>query len=163
MEKKQVKVVISFGPEGYKVVCDPEPVQLEAEHPNEVKEESEVKYYHEGENVTYYIKTLAEKYNCSVSDMMQLLRNMWKIYPVSALSLLLREIAIELDKDYPDHISNCPFVFIISTADGRIHKLYKAQIKSYRNFAAFRTENDARIACRILRPLLKLLFKNDRK
>ena len=44
--------------------------------------------------------------------------------------------------------------------DGRITKANKAYIKNYRNFAAFRTIEDAKIACRIVKPILKEMFKS---
>ena len=42
--------------------------------------------------------------------------------------------------------------------DGRITKANKAHIKNYRNFAAFRSVEDARIACRFLKGSLKEMF-----
>ena len=45
--------------------------------------------------------------------------------------------------------------------DGRITKANKAHIKNYRNFAAFRTVEDAKTACSIVRDILKELFKNN--
>ena len=44
--------------------------------------------------------------------------------------------------------------------DGRITKANKAYIKNYRNFAAFRTIEDAKIACRIVKPILTEMFKS---
>ena len=74
--------------------------------------------------------------------------------------MVLREIAIELDKKYEDHIENSPEIYVISMLDGKIAKANKAHIKNYRNFAAFRTIEDAKIACRIVKPILKEMFKN---
>ena len=82
------------------------------------------------------------------------------ILPAAAFSMVLREIAIELDKKYEDHIENSPEIYVISMLDGRITKANKAHIKNYRNFAAFRTIEDAKIACRIVKPILKEMFKS---
>lgn len=114
-------------------------------------------------HVDYYIVNLAKKVGWKPVKMVGYLQSLWNINPCAAFSVLLREVAIELDKRYEDHISNCQRVFIISSMDGRIHKAYKADIKNFRNFAAFRTEEDAKIACRILREDLKEMFKSDRK
>ena len=81
------------------------------------------------------------------------------ILPAAAFSMVLREIAVELDKKYEDHIENSPEIYVISMLDGRITKANKAHIKNYRNFSAFRTIEDARIACRIVKPILKEMFK----
>ena len=111
----------------------------------------------------YYIKKLAERLDWKESDMFAYLKTTSKIYPMATFSIILRVIAIELDKKYEDHISNSPEIFTISALDGRIHAVRKADIRSYRNFAAFRTIQDAKIACRITRSILKELFRNDRK
>lgn len=113
--------------------------------------------------VGYYIASLAEKVGWKPEKMAGYLQNLWNINSAAAFSMLLREVAIELDKKYEDHINNCEELFIISLMDGRIHKVPRAYIKNFRNFAAFRTEEDAKIACRILRDDLKEMFKGDRK
>ena len=82
------------------------------------------------------------------------------ILPAAALSIILREIATELDKKYKDHIEKSPEIYVISTLDGRITKANKAHIRNYRNFAAFRTIEDAKIACKIVKPILKEMFKS---
>lgn len=78
-------------------------------------------------------------------------------------SLLLKEIAITLDQKYTDVITKSSDIYTISTLNGKIYKLIKKGIKNYRNFAAFRSEEDAQIAVRILEPLLKSMFSDDRK
>lgn len=111
----------------------------------------------------YYTTSLAKKAGWKPEKMAGYLQNLWNVNPAAAFSILLREVAIELDKKYEDHINNCEELFIISLMDGRIHKVPRAYIKNFRNFAAFRTEEDAKIACRILRDDLKEMFKSGRK
>lgn len=113
--------------------------------------------------VGYYIASLSEKKGWKPEKMAGYLQTVWEINPAAAFSILLREVAIELDKKYKDHINNCEELFIISVMDGRIHKVPRAYIKNFRNFAAFRTVEDAKIACRILRDDLKEMFKGGRK
>lgn len=84
------------------------------------------------------------------------------IMPMAAFNIVLREIAIMLDMKYPDHIENSEKIYCISPLDGRIHEVCKAHIKNYRNFAAFRSIDDARIACGILREHLKDMFKSGK-
>lgn len=108
--------------------------------------------------VGYYIKGLAEKKGWKPEKMAGYLQSVWEINPAAAFSMLLREIAIELDKKYEDHINECKELYIISLMDGRIHKVPRAYIKNFRNFAAFRTVEDAKTACRILRDDLKEMF-----
>lgn len=109
-------------------------------------------------DVTYYVEKLAERIGWKPEKAGNFLNNVHKIYPNAAFSIVLREIAIELDKAYDDHIQDSPEIFVISNLDGRITKANKAVIKNYRNFAAFRSVEDAKIACKILREVLRELY-----
>ena len=109
----------------------------------------------------YYIEKIANKLNWKVEKVYNYLNNVDTILPAAAFSMVLREIAIELDKKYKDHIENSPEIYVISLFDGRITKANKAHIRNYRNFAAFRTIEDAKIACTITRDILKEMFKNN--
>lgn len=109
----------------------------------------------------YYIQKIAKRLGWKVEKVYNYLNNVDTILPVAAFSMVLREIAIELDKKYEDHIEKSPEIYGISLFDGRITKANKAHIKNYRNFAAFRTIEDAKIACTITRDILKEMFKNN--
>lgn len=110
----------------------------------------------------YYIQKIAEKLGWKVEKVYNYLNSVDAILPVAAFSMVLREIAIELDKKYEDHIEKSPEIYVISMLDGRITKANKAHIKNYRNFAAFRSVSDAKIACRITRDILKEMFKSGK-
>lgn len=109
----------------------------------------------------YYIQKIAEKFGWKVEKVYNYLNSVDTILPAAAFSMVLREIAIELDKKYEDHIEKSPEIYAISMLDGRITKANKAHIKNYRNFAAFRSVSDAKIACSIVRDILKEMFKNN--
>lgn len=111
-------------------------------------------------NLHYYVEKLAKKLNWKVEKMYNYLNTIDSVYPAAAFSMILREVAIELDKKYEDHIEKSPEIYVISMLDGKITKANKAHIKNYRNFAAFRSVNDAKIACSIVKDILKELFKN---
>lgn len=108
----------------------------------------------------YYVEKLAKKLNWKVEKVYNYLNTIDSVYPAAAFSMILREVAIELDKKYEDHIEKSPEIYVISLLDGRITKANKAHIKNYRNFAAFRSISDAKIACSIVKDILKELFKN---
>lgn len=110
----------------------------------------------------YYIQKIAEKLGWKVEKTYSYLNNVDTILPAAAFSMVLREIAIELDKKYKDHIEKNPEIYVISMFDGKITKVNKAHIKNYRNFAAFRTVSDAKIACRITKDILKEMFKSGK-
>lgn len=121
-------------------------------------------YEMEGKKLSldYYIEKLAERLGWKVDKVYNYLNTIDSVYPVAAFSMILREVAIELDKKYKDHIENSPEIYVISLLDGRITKANKAHIKNYRNFAAFRTIGDAKTACNIVKELLKELFKSGK-
>lgn len=110
----------------------------------------------------YYIQKIAKKLGWKMEKVYNYLNSVDSILPTAAFSMVLREVAIELDKKYEDHIEKSPEIYVISMLDGRITKANKAHIKNYRNFAAFRTIEDAKIACRITRDILKEMFKSGK-
>lgn len=111
-------------------------------------------------DMNFYIEKIAARLGWKPEKVYNYLNSVDSILPAAAFSMVLREIAIELDKKYEDHIENSPEIYVISMLDGRITKANKAHIKNYRNFAAFRTIEDAKIACRIVKPILKEIFKS---
>lgn len=110
----------------------------------------------------YYIQKIAERLGWKIEKVYNYLNSVDTILPAAAFSMVLREVAIELDKKYEDHIGKSPEIYVISMLDGRITKVNKAHIRNYRNFAAFRTIEDAKIACRITRDILKEMFKSGK-
>lgn len=104
------------------------------------------------------VERLAKKQGWKPQKMMNYLVNLADINPAAWFNTVLREVAVILDEEYEDHIENSPEIYVISMFDGRITKANKAHIKNYRNFAAFRSVEDARIACRFLKGSLKELF-----
>ncbi len=110
----------------------------------------------------YYVQKIAEKLGWKIEKVCNYLNSVDTILPAAAFSMVLREVAIELDKKYEGHIKKSPEIYVISMLDGRIIKANKAHIKNYRNFAAFRTIDDAKIACSIVRDILKEMFKSGK-
>ena len=113
-------------------------------------------------DMEFYIERIAARLGWKPEKVYNYLNNVDSILPAAAFSMVLREIAIELDKKYEDHIENSPKIYSISMTDGRIMELNKAHIRNYRNFAAFRSIEDAKIACRIVRDVLKEMFKSGK-
>lgn len=114
-------------------------------------------------DINFYIEKLAEKKGWKVDKVYNFMNGINELSEVAALNIILKEIAIEMDTKYEDHIQDSPKIYVISTFDGRITEANKALIKNYRNFAAFRNVEDARAACKIVSPILKELFKDGRK
>ena len=118
--------------------------------------------YTPAHNLDYYIGKIADRLGWKSEKVYNYLNGIDSLLPAAAFSIVLREIAIDLDKKYEDHIENSPEIYVINMFDGRITKANKATIKNYRNFAAFRTIEDDKIACRITRDILKDMFKSGK-
>lgn len=112
--------------------------------------------------IGYYVQKIAERLGWHPNKVANHLNAIDTIYPAAAFNTILREIAIELDLKYKDHIQNSPKIYVVSSLDGKITEANKAHIKNYKNFAAFRTIEDAKIACRITRDILKEMFKSGK-
>lgn len=113
-------------------------------------------------DLEFYVQKIADRLGWKIEKVYNYLNSVDTILPAAAFSMVLREVAIELDKKYEDHIEKSPEIYVISMLDGRITKANKAHIKNYRNFTAFRTIEDAKIACRITRDILKEMFKSGK-
>ena len=114
------------------------------------------------EALANFLEKIAERLGWKVDKVCNYLTTLDELHPAAAFFVVLREIAIHLDLKYPDHIKNSPEIYVISLLDGRITKANKAHIRSYKNFAAFRSIEDAKIACNITRDVLKEMFKSGK-
>lgn len=114
-------------------------------------------------DIEYYIEKFADRNKWLYQDAVDWLEELEEVNPALALSVILKEIAIELDKKYNDHIENSNAVYFISLFDGRIYRATKEQIKNYKYFATFRTKEDAKFAYGIVKDSFKEMFEADAK
>lgn len=102
---------------------------------------------------------LAKRIGWSSNNLDKYLDSLYKINPAAVFSVLLKEVAIMLDERYPDHINKSKEIWVISTLDGEIKQVKELhKIKNFRNFAAFRSLDDALIAKKIMAPALQDLY-----
>lgn len=106
------------------------------------------------------IESLAKKTNWKREKLLNILVTIHLANPWAAIQMVLREIAIELDKKYDDHINKSEKIYAISPQDGRIHEINKKTVKNYKAFPAFRSIEDAKIACSLIKGHLKSIFSN---
>lgn len=112
--------------------------------------------------IGYYVQKIAKRLGWHPNKVANHLNAIDNICPSAAFNVILREVATELDLKYADHIQDSPKIYVVSLLDGRITEANKAHIKNYKNFAAFRSIGDAKIACRITRDILKKMFKSGK-
>ena len=109
------------------------------------------------------IQHLANRIGWNKENLEKYLSNLYKISPAAAFEIVLKEVAILLDEKYPDHINNSNEIWVINKVSGGVQKLKDlSKIKSFQHFAAFRSIEDAKIACRITRDILKEMFKSGK-
>lgn len=106
---------------------------------------------------------LCNKAKLTSGDMSSILDALEGANHWAVVQLLLKEIAIELDKKYDNHIQNSEKIYAISPQDGRIHEVDKSYIKNYKAFPAFRSIEDAKIACHLVKNHLKSIFGDDQE
>lgn len=106
------------------------------------------------------IESLSKKTNWKEEKLLNILNTLHLANPWAATQMVLREIAIELDKKYDNHINKSEKIYAISPQDGRIHEINKKTVKNYKAFPAFRSIEDAKIACSLIREHLKSIFSN---
>lgn len=112
-------------------------------------------------DLEFYVSKLEKQLGQEPGFLAMLQKATWRIAPASVSDLLLMFIAKYLDEQYPNHIRESKELFGVDV-DGRIVRLNPREIKTFRTFAAFRSLDDARIACRILKPLSKKIFKGGK-
>lgn len=164
MKQKEILVMTSFGPVPFDAVKDyinPEIAKVIEE--NKEKIISAMDAEAASTELSYYVEKLAQKKGWKHEKMANFLNNLAEINLGVAFQIVLREVAIELDKKYTDHIEKSEEIYCVSLTNGHIFKADKKFIKNFRNFAAFRTINDAKLACKITRGLLKDMFKSGKR
>lgn len=112
-------------------------------------------------SVKYYVAKLARKMNLKFEVCEAMLGNLASYSPITVLSLLAKQISLELDQHYDGHIRDAEHIFVLSTVDGTITEIpAKARVETnYRNFAAFRSLEDANLAYSILSNLYNEAFR----
>lgn len=98
----------------------------------------------------FYILNLAKRLNWNPNKVLSFLNKMAEISPILPFNLLLKEIAVGLDKRYDSHIKNSKEIWVVSVLNGSIGRVNKDEITTYDNFAAFRTKEDAKFALKVL-------------
>lgn len=105
------------------------------------------------------VNHLAKRIRWDKDNVEKYITNLFKIYPAASFSLLLRELAFIIDKRYDNHISESEEIYIINVLDGKITKLKdNIKIANFKNFAAFRTYEDAHEAAEVLKDFVSILY-----
>ena len=105
------------------------------------------------------VQHLANRIGWNIENLGKYFNNLYKIIPAAVFEIVLKELAILLDEKYPGHISNSKEIWTINKASGEIQEIKNlSKIKSFQHFAAFRSLEDALVAKRVISPILKDLY-----
>ena len=114
-------------------------------------------------DLMFYVNLLAQNKDWTLGKSVEFLYEVSSVHPNATFDILQMVIAKYLDEQYHDNIKNSPRIFGITSSNGKVVEVYKEDIANFRNFAAFRSPEDAGIACRILRDIKRYLFKKSGK
>ena len=111
------------------------------------------------------IMSIAKRLKWKAVNVLKYLDKLAYISEGAVLSILLREVAVILDRQYPDHIENSEKIYTIDMAKGEIVEVKDIhKIKNFKNFAAFRNIQDAITAKKVLKVFMLAVFsKGGRK
>lgn len=105
------------------------------------------------------VGNLAHRIRWNKDNLYKYLDTLYTISPAAVFSIILKEIAILLDQKYSNHIENSKEVWSISLSYGEICKIQDIhKVKNFRNFAAFRTLEDALEAKEVMSEAMDDLF-----
>lgn len=105
------------------------------------------------------VQHLANRIGWNEESLERYFDDLYKISPAAVFEIVLKEVAILLDKKHSNHISNSKEIWVINKVNGEIQKLKDmSKIKSFQHFAAFRSLEDALVAKRVMAPALKDLY-----
>lgn len=126
----------------------------------EVYRESAEKPFTPSDDPAYYLSNLGNKWGMDAEEFIYTMSCINDTTPGALNNIILMEIAKEYDCKYPDHISEAPEFWYYSVADGKIHNGSQSEVSNkarYKYFAAFRSQEDALYALRLLNACKKCL------
>ena len=107
------------------------------------------------------IDNLCRKTGCDKIKLIKVLKLVEDIDIWASAQIVLREMSSILNKRYAQPISESLSIYTIMPTNGKIYKLKKQNILSYKGFPAFRTIEDAIIAKSVIKGVIKELFNED--
>lgn len=111
------------------------------------------------EDFDYYVLKLAKKLKISPDDMTTILNILCSYTPVTAFSMLLKQIALEMDTKYGGHIKDSKELFAVDLASGNVVSVPQLRGTDCKNISLFRTPEDAAKAIKILWCIYKPMYK----
>lgn len=110
----------------------------------------------------YVLDYVANKIGASRVEAVKYLYSLEKINPLAVLTVYLKRISYRLNKKYSNTpIRELPKIYIISVYDGKVKAICPKDIKNLKNFAWFRSKEDAEFARQCVINLIEKMFGKD--
>lgn len=112
-------------------------------------------------NPQHYLKNIQRVLGFNEQETILFLRRIYALYPGAFINVVLRLIAVELDKRYEDHIYDTGTVWVFNTIDSKIYPVEVADIKqaAFRYFAAFRSKEEAVFGIKMANAIKHYVFE----
>lgn len=81
-----------------------------------------------------------------------------ELNPTAFFQMLLKELAVIMDRKYEDHISKCQDIYLFDLLRGKILHVPVTKSMNFRTFSAFRTKEEIREALHLLKHLLRRIY-----
>ena len=111
-------------------------------------------------DLKYYINRLSIFRNRDFSQLMFLINVLYEVCPQAVYTLLLREIAIDLDEIYPDHILESDELFAVSKINTNVIRISDKKRNEkllHRKIALFRSKAEANYAIKLLEDVMYVI------
>ena len=110
----------------------------------------------------YVLDYVANRIGASRVEAVKYLYSLEKINPLAVLTVYLKRISYRLNKKYDNTpIRELPKIYIISVYDGKVKAICPKDIKNLKNFAWFRSKEDAEFARQCVINLIEKMFGKD--
>ena len=110
----------------------------------------------------YVLDYVANRIGASRVEAVKYLYSLEKINPLAVLTVYLKRISYRLNKKYDNTpIRELPKIYIISVYDGKVKAICPKDIKNLKNFAWFRSKEDAEFARRCVIKIKEKMFGKD--
>ena len=103
----------------------------------------------EPNDVDYWMEELQQWYHTDRATLIYMMKTMQMYAPGVFVSFVINPLARIIDEEYDGKIQDCDTVYCVSTCNGNVCVLPKNNIKSWRYFGAFRTQEDGVYALKV--------------
>lgn len=107
-------------------------------------------------------ESIAGSLGVNKTEAIKYVHDLSELNTTSAFSLVLKRMALRLDRNYEGHITDVERTYYVSVADGKIHTILTSSVNP-RNVALFRNYKDAQFAIECFYWLYDKMFNTKQK